>query len=362
MKFSSFMFQYYKNKAVYLFCISLMYSNIVVSHPLSVSYSQFRVEENRLAAVYRLPMDDMDLLLQLDSDLDEIVTQQEIELSTVEINNYIRTRSNLSLNNEQFSPGIPYTSIWLDSDDFPYLEVGVEYTSTIPINTAAITLRFLTDLYPDHRILAELDDGNEELQFVFQHENTWSWERDNSSVWTTAIGFVLFGMEHILIGYDHILFLLGLLLVAKGFRNLVIIVTAFTVAHTLTLALATLGIVEPIGRLVEAAIALSIMYVGIENLVVKDIKNRWIVAFVFGLVHGFGFAGLLQQMDLEKAGLLTSLLTFNLGVEIGQITIIVIAWPLIQKLTKTVYRKQIIQLVSLVITLFGLLWFVQRVI
>jgi hydrogenase/urease accessory protein HupE len=307
-------------------------------------------------------MDDMDLLLELDEDLDDTVNQLEILNAEARITEYVVGRTRIIIDNVEVDPVFQGSTTWLDSDDFPYLEVQVNYILIDSLNTIDITLRFLTDLYPDHRTLAELNVAEEQYQFVFQRENTWSLERNSSSRWDSAGEFILFGMEHIFTGYDHLLFLLGLLLVGSGLRNLIGVVTSFTVAHSVTLALATLGLVQPIGWIVEAAIALSIVYVGVENLLVKDIKRRWLLAFVFGLVHGFGFAGLLQEMDLESAGMLLSLLTFNLGVEIGQVLVVALAWPFLLQLAKSRYREQIIRYVSLLITTFGLIWFFERII
>ena len=109
------------------------------------------------------------------------------------------------------------------------------------------------------------------------------------------------GIEHILTGADHLVFLLGLLLVAGGWRPLLGVVTAFTVAHSITLALAALSIFAPSPRLVEPAIALSIAYVGVENLLNPDARQRWRITFPFGLVHGFGFAGALRAIALPRA-------------------------------------------------------------
>jgi len=152
--------------------------------------------------------------------------------------------------------------------------------------------------------------------------------------------FLRLGAEHIFQGTDHIAFLIGVLLLGGSFRQLVGIVTAFTVAHSLTLALATLGWVVPPPRLIEPLIALSIVAVGVENLlslraplsaerVRAAISHRWRLTFGFGLVHGFGFAGALRALDLPRALLAPSLVTFNLGVELGQLVIVALAWPLL---------------------------------
>jgi hypothetical protein len=161
------------------------------------------------------------------------------------------------------------------------------------------------------------------------------------SAWAGAGRFLRLGAEHIFQGSDHIAFLIGVLLLGGSFRQLVGIVTAFTVAHSVTLALATLGWVVPPPRLIEPLIALSIVAVGVENLlslraplsaerVRAAIGHRWRLTFGFGLVHGFGFAGALRALDLPRALLAPSLLTFNLGVELGQLVIVALVWPLLR--------------------------------
>jgi hypothetical protein len=144
-------------------------------------------------------------------------------------------------------------------------------------------------------------------------------------------------------------------------RQLVAIVTSFTVAHSLTLAVATFGLLQPPPRLIEAAIALSIAYVGVENLLVSDVRGRWRLTFVFGLVHGFGFANVLREMELPRAALASSLFTFNAGVEIGQLGVVLLAWPVLRAVQQSAYAVNITRAVSVVVIVFGAVWFVQRV-
>jgi hydrogenase/urease accessory protein HupE len=349
-------------KLIFSIALILLVSIPINSHPLSVSYAEFIISDHLLEVRYRLPMDDMDLLLGLDSDLDEIVSAEEIYAASERLNSYIHEQVTVEINDTVISHRLISMDTWLDSDEFPYLEIAVEYTSQNAILNTKIQLRFLSDLYPDHRILASLVLNDVSNQFVFQHSNIWEWERDKQSVLTTAFEFFIFGLEHIVTGYDHLMFLLALLIVSRGLKNLVIIVTSFTVAHSITLALATLGLIHPVGWIVESAIALSILYVGLENLLVEEVKHRWRLTFTFGLIHGFGFAGLLDEMDLDRAGLLLSLFSFNLGVETGQIAIVALTWPLLNSLAKTKFRKPIVNIVSGVISVFGLVWFVQRAI
>ncbi|MGH9844920.1 MAG: HupE/UreJ family protein [Blastocatellia bacterium] len=143
--------------------------------------------------------------------------------------------------------------------------------------------------------------------------------------------FLLSGIHHIFAGPDHVLFLVGLLLLGGSLLRLLTIVTAFTIAHSITLSLAALDVVSVPARLVEPVIALSIIYVGIDNLMVgksgRDVR-AWI-AFFFGLVHGFGFASVLREFGLPRQALGWSLFSFNLGVEVGQVCIVVIVASLL---------------------------------
>src|SRR5204862_5750485 len=153
----------------------------------------------------------------------------------------------------------------------------------------------------------------------------------------------------------------GLLLVGTGLRNLVCGLRPVTIAHSLTLALATLGVVQPAPWTIEAAIALSIAYIGLENLFVRSPRYRWKITFLFGLVHGFGFAAILRDMHLPRAGLAASLFGFNAGVELGQLTIVSVMYPVIAALSRTPHRVLVTRVASSIIAAVGLVWFYQRI-
>jgi hypothetical protein len=174
--------------------------------------------------------------------------------------------------------------------------------------------------------------------------------------------FFWLGVEHILTGYDHLLFLLVLALGGGGAWSLVKIITAFTVAHSVTLALAVLGIVTLPDRLVEAAIALSIAYVAAENLFARGaLSRRWVVSFAFGLVHGFGFASVLRELGLPAEHLAWSLAAFNVGVEAGQAAVALpLVWLLVRLRGRTWAPKAAAALSGVVLAV-GLALFVERV-
>ncbi len=191
------------------------------------------------------------------------------------------------------------------------------------------------------------------------------------SVPTTVTGhssfadFLVLGVKHIWTGYDHLLFLFALLVVTRNFKASLLIITCFTLAHSLTLAVATLNLVQFSPRLVEPLIAASIVYVGVENIFSHgEPKGRWILTFGFGLVHGFGFASVLRELGVgaNGSGIAVPLISFNLGVELGQIGIAALALPLIWKLrTRPVFVRRWVPATSMLTALLGGFWFVQRV-
>ncbi|HZI51658.1 MAG TPA: HupE/UreJ family protein [Terriglobia bacterium] len=176
--------------------------------------------------------------------------------------------------------------------------------------------------------------------------------------------FVPEGIHHILIGPDHLLFLIGLLLLGGTMRRLLLVVTAFTIAHSITLSLAALDIFTPPARIIEPAIALSIVYVGFDNLLVKEGRDvRAWIAFSFGFIHGFGFANVLREMDLPRSALGWSLFSFNLGVEIGQMVVVLIVATLLSMVrarSEQIGRKVAVA-GSIGVIVAGAYWFVERV-
>ena len=177
--------------------------------------------------------------------------------------------------------------------------------------------------------------------------------------------FFLLGVRHILTGYDHLLFLFGLLIICRTPRAALLLVTCFTLAHSFTLALATFGLVTLPSRWVEATIAASILYVGIENLIRRDglLRGRWLLTFAFGLVHGLGFASVLHEMGIAKygTGAVMPLLAFNGGVEAGQLAVAAIVLPIIWKLRESVsFRRVGVSVCSALIAAAGAFWLLQR--
>jgi hydrogenase/urease accessory protein HupE len=168
------------------------------------------------------------------------------------------------------------------------------------------------------------------------------------------------GVEHILSGYDHLLFLLALLIVAPRLWQTVKVVTAFTLAHSLTLALAWFDLLTIPTRLVESLIAFSIAYVALENILGRGLSRRWLVAGGFGLIHGLGFYTVLRELDLASGDTVTTLLAFNLGVETGQLAVVALLYgPLVWWARQAWYRRSA-RAGSAVILLVASWWMIER--
>ena len=225
-----------------------------------------------------------------------------------------------------------------------------------------ITFDFFEQLGSSHTVLgAFVWNGHEDEVIFTRFEPDYLYDTGFLTPVTDQVAqFFRLGVRHIFLGYDHIAFLMALLFV-KRFLDLLKIITAFTAAHTLTLALAVLRIVRLPPQLVEVGIALTIMYVAAENLWTRETTHRWMLTFGFGLVHGFGFANVLCELGLPSNGLAISLFSFNLGVEAGQIVIVGVLWPLLWWINRQLWSARFRLGASIVIFLVGAVWFVERI-
>jgi len=231
---------------------------------------------------------------------------------------------------------------------------------------AILELSFLARLARGHRCyIALLGDGEDVLAdallrptaaaFVLPAAN----EPGGAGV-GQAMQFLVFGVEHILIGFDHLAFLLALLVAGSSLGRVVATITAFTVAHSVTLVAAALGVVRLPGLLVEAVIAASIVVVALANLLQRgQASHRWPLAFGFGLVHGFGFASVLADLSIERASVLP-LLTFNLGVELGQLAFAACVVPLLGLASRRGHAPVVATVVSIAVGIAGTCWLVER--
>ncbi|HLG85393.1 MAG TPA: HupE/UreJ family protein [Bradyrhizobium sp.] len=228
----------------------------------------------------------------------------------------------------------------------------------------------LTDRDPAARQVVLIGEGDNAPQALLDAVNTAvTLSAPAPSLLSTLQRYLVTGIEHIFLGYDHIAFLVAVVLWARRLVPVIKIVTAFTIAHSITLSLATLNIVVIPGAIVEPAIAASIVYVALENFFTRNIDGRWRITFAFGLIHGFGFAGALREIGLPTNAVVTALAAFNIGVEIGQVAIVSIVVPALIALdrlmavdrTKPMRAATLVYALSALISVLGSYWFLARV-
>jgi hypothetical protein len=260
-----------------------------------------------------------------------------------------------------------------------WVDLGLDFESAGAVQDLRIEMTLFLDTSPAHFDDCTLvwNAGEPERAILSAARTTWHVRSSGAGSGGTLRLYLRLGVEHILGGYDHIAFVLALLVAARGLRSLVGVVTAFTVAHSVTLALAAFGVVSLAPRLVEIAIALSVAYVAAENLL-RDAPARtgalWIEAFAFGLLHGLGFAGFLGEFLEAEPRRALALVGFNLGVELGQLAVVALAVAFVRAvpraagpaapttpggetaLVSPTFRRTTSALVCAV----GLYWFVRR--
>ena len=347
------------------------------AHKPSDAYLSLSVEGVRVAGQWDIALRDLDLVAGLDADGNGEITWGEIRARRDAIVAYAFARLDI-LADGALCP-TEATELLIDRhSDGAY--AALRFAAKCPGEPVALSAhyRLLADVDPQHKGLLRLTAGKETQTAIFDPDHarqTFAVERP--SVWRQFADYLVAGVEHIWQGYDHILFLLSLLLPAavasiagrwtprEGFRDALLdvlkIVTAFTIAHSITLALATLQIVSIPARISESAIALSVVIAAINNLHPVIRGRRWAVAGCFGLVHGFGFASALDDLGLPQAATALALGGFNLGVEAGQIAIVAAFMPLAWALRRSwLYRGAILVGGSGAIATVAALWFLER--
>ena len=251
----------------------------------------------------------------------------------------------------------------LENED-THSTVSLRYNWPEPVANIKMHYGLFLPNVPTASMLATIAQGKQTNTIVFTPHNPDAILTAKKHLWGQQIkSFGLLGIKHILTGYDHLLFLVALLMLGGGIGYLLKMVSAFTVAHSITLSLAVLRILNLPAQLVESIIALSIAFIAVENLWRKEkaLKLRWLIVFGFGLLHGFGFAGILQGMIIPHSELALSLISFNLGVEIGQAAIVTVIFILLQAIKRWSWETQLRYWISMGVAIIGIIWFVERV-
>ena len=340
-----------------------------------------------LSGQWDIALRDLNFAIGLDTDANTEITWQEVITKEKDIFAYALARLTIesSLKNCQITP----QQLMIDNHtDGAYAVIKFGFDCPNAVNQLTINYALFANIDPSHRGLLKIN------YFVNNHQNapqaitkTAIFGPDNPTQ-TFAIGtpnrleefkeYVAEGIWHIWIGFDHILFLISLLLPAvlsysaknwqakesfkTTFFDVLKVVTAFTIAHSITLTIATLQLVTLPSRWVEATIAASVILAALNNLFPFILKRRWLVAFIFGLIHGFGFAAVLADLGLQQGALMVALLGFNVGVEVGQIGILCVFIPLAYAMRRSWFYKNIIFYGgSAIIAIVASVWLIERI-
>ena len=330
------------------------------AHRTNVSTSKLTVEG--AGVDYRLTVSahDLAVALGIETDLVTPVPRVEFETRAEALTRYFTDRIRI------FSDDVPCAQApaRVDYGGLP-AEIRLDLAFRCPAPVERLRLIYLVffDIDPRHRALGVVDSGTGPEEFLIE-ANMPEFEYDVAAPpppWIErATRVLMLGIEHILVGIDHILFLIALLIVSARFVDLLKVVTAFTLAHSVTLGLAWYGVIDLPSRIVESAIALSIAYVAAENLTGRRFARRWMLAFGFGLVHGLGFYQMLAELNLQGVGAATTLVSFNLGVEVGQLMIVAVVYPVIALAFDREWYNRAMRGGSTAILAIAGFWFVQR--
>jgi hypothetical protein len=303
------------------------------AHPDSRSSSRLVVAGERIELELSCQALSLVESVPLDADGDLWVSDAELEAARDALGRYMLAHYRVSPSRDPFTPlagALEALDLRRDtSGPFAEQRIAARFVFEAPALERGLCVRvsLFRDRNPQHRDAASIEwNGEPPVGFLFtEGRDEWFFEPLAQRRRSVFADYLAMGAEHIATGYDHLAFLLGLLVAARGLRSLAGVVTAFTAAHSLTLACAALGWVEAPARLVELAIALSIAYVGAESLLLRRPGARWLEAFGFGLIHGLGFAGFLSESLVAEPLKLTALVGFNLGVELGQLAAVLVA-------------------------------------
>ncbi|WP_245772868.1 HupE/UreJ family protein [Paenibacillus catalpae] len=324
------------------------------------------IEVKNTSIDYQLQLDAVELSHAVGFQVDEQASAVPEKLKSIISENKVPIEEYLNTHILMYADSMPVngtvTTIGITKiNEKLFANLSISYAIKKAPENLIVKYNIIFESDPSHANMAKVIMNGKQQEFIFTYEVR-ELNIGEMSAFTKIKQFFVLGLKHIFTGYDHILFVISLLIGAMTVRHILSLVTAFTIAHSLTLALATLDIVQLPGKLVESAIALSIVYVALKNIFTPESKHAPWIAFAFGLIHGFGFAGILSELHLGKSHLAAALVSFNLGIEAGQLLIVTLVFPILLYLSKNLVRinKWVTPSISTAVLLFGFVWFIER--
>jgi hydrogenase/urease accessory protein HupE len=324
----------------------------------SMGYSMLNIKGKTID--YELFLDQIDMLEQFDTNKDKYLENEELSLQKERIESVLQKDLRIDVDSK------PLTMEMLSMDVTEKgSTIGVMFklrlTADEAIEQFNLHYNLMFEDSPLHTNVLLVHSGEYFYQNILDTKKkdvqiTIAQPESESVLWK----YFVLGIEHILTGYDHLLFLVSLVLIASRFKDALKIVTAFTIGHSITLFLVATDRIQVSSHWVEALIALTICYVAVENMFVQKAKWRWLLTALFGLIHGMGFAGALAETGLPKSNLIGSLLTFNLGVEVGQLMVLCLLLPFLLWLRRFPWYRKMMISTSCLIFVLAFYWLIQR--
>ena len=361
---------------LFLLCL-LLAAPVAIAHKPSDSYLTLRLSEGRIEGQWDIALRDLDYALGLDDNQDGAITWGELRAHHADIAAYALARLDLSAGGTD-CPLRVVDHLVDDHSDGAYAVLRLAASCGGASDALRVGYRLFFDLDPQHRGLLRVESAGQTRTAIFSKSSpVQQFLMADAGSLRQFLDYTVHGVWHIWLGFDHLLFLLSLLLPAvlirvdrawvgaerfgDAFRDVVQVVTAFTLAHSITLSLAALDVVQLPSRWVESAIATSVILAALNNLFVVAGGGRWLFAFAFGLIHGFGFASVLADLGLPHEALLLALVAFNLGVELGQLAVVAVFLPLAWLLRgRWIYRRGVLAGGSLLVIALASVWLVER--
>jgi hypothetical protein len=348
------------------FIFLLSFAQFSVAHDPGLSSAELTVKAQGVDAKITFSLQDIEAFVPMDSDKDAEVTNAEREAIKPKIAEWVINGIQLKLDGQVVQP-VAAGVVNFDDKNNAFIEFNYSQTPNQQLQLQAGFLSKLPDTHKQFLTIKNVAGHGLGEKMLSQQDNTFILllaDNGESHTAPTFTGFLELGIEHILTGYDHLLFLFSLLVVTREFWTAFKIITFFTIAHSITLALAAMNIVDIPSSIVEPLIAATIIYVAVENLIRGEHpKGRQWLTFFFGLVHGFGFAAVLREMGISslETGILVPLFSFNLGVELGQITVAAIVLPIVWWLhKKPALEPYLTPVCSVLASLAGAYWLIER--
>jgi hypothetical protein len=350
------------------------------AHKPSDSYLTLAVADGKVDGQWDIALRDLDVALGLDTDQDGAITWGEVRAKHAQIASYALARLTVGSAGAPCAPVMREQLIDQHSDGaYAVLHFGLDCAAAPA--SLDVDYRLFFDIDPQHRGLVKVAAQGDARAGIFSADApSQRFDLADAAPLAQFAEYLREGVWHIWTGFDHILFLLSLLLPAvlvrgpapggawtgvprfrAAFLDVFKVVTAFTIAHSITLTLAALGMVSLPSRFVESAIAASVVLAALNNVRPVVYGGRWIFAFLFGLIHGFGFASVLTDLGLPQGSLLLALVAFNLGVELGQLAIVAVFLPVAYAIRDTaLYRRAVFVGGSLLVAAIAAAWLVER--